>query len=486
LVPGDGIYPILITSALMHAPARDDHSLLGAIVRLHTCPANYHEPGTEEFALQTALWFQAFSLFLHMPLDAEMGECTTLELFCSERGRKGTMYLQAQALAQREGWFCPTAKLVPKFDEVLYPGKTPRPVLGNDPVVMAVYGPVVEGFINLLKETIDGWCFQTANGPLYLDFGGGKTQVEHSRWRSNARRFPSAWHVTCSGDDSLTIAPGGEEVENDFSKFDQSHSESLKLAELQFFSILGWTEIVELTESRAEVAYKSDNRRFKVTGNAGVGLSTGDPRTYLKNSMDNAVVVLLAVHTWKPAESFAVHFQDLCAQMGFTSKVTCHQPHQVATYLKSMWVPGSIDGQEDVEDVFMSLPSCILKAGKMLVDYRVYGLSVEEAASAVASSYGAIPEEMPISGVFFKKLRELGRKGKEHIVPSLEHSFFAKPVVGEGVHLNRTVAMAMCQERYGVSRQDILEAEAVISSVTALPSWIHHPMFHIMAARDYG
>jgi len=106
-------------------------------------------------------------------------------------------------------------------------------------------------------------------------------------------------------------------------------------------------------------------------------------------------------------------------------------------------------------------------------------------AFGVALSYGNVPKNYPILGAF---LNVLYCKGEWHKL------LFTKPVYSESqlyksvtdaTNLDREFCLMAMAERYNVTKNDLLRVEALLQTVSTLPTYVEDPVFDKLVVVDY-
>lgn len=309
-------------------------------------------------------------------------------------------------------------------------------------------------------------------------------------------------------------------LESDFSSFDQSQDEGpLIVARRVWMDAIGAADMVDCTPAGEKVGISAlfdeattcafqvqarsgsgaSSRGLKIRGNAGCQMPTGTAFTTLVSTVDDLLFWLFVLSKNKTVTQDSIEYASV--RLGFEVKSKFHAQLQAATFLKGWFFPGDSGWH------WLPLPSCVLKMGKTFESpAKMFPDSPNPLGMAswvLGSSYGNLPEDYPVAGVWAATLRQRWRPPSSEF-PHLEHSEGEwrwvgfpksmsyvlehnpyKPVVDAGTRVSRVVVLDAMQERYGVTQDEILELERVIKNAPTGPCVIVHPVLFKFWRVDY-
>lgn len=486
------LYPMIITQALMYAPAKTEVNLLFA------CAARLHLPvtGEQDESIVAARWEEAT---LHMvdiipegvvqPLTRE--QCAS---FLSTQKAKVYMEcaadLEAGRLRPVRGF--PFRKEVNvKTNETIAakefrgePSIKPRAivVLGNDyHVVHSVHARAVA---NRMHELFDGKWFTFSGCTVRIWFASGLTGAQLNEIGRAIQAGDNV--IAVAGDDSLCRNNAFDEpkhpcfgrgavFEGDLKACDQSQRHACLQNTCRIFLRLGVPQVV-VAEFYAMCCapYTARYKRVRVVGNPGPELPTGADETTIGNSLAVlSMLVMSFVHRATP--------EKIAYEMGFTLKVQYGNDVCERTLLKGTFLPDS-----NGELCYYPLPSLLLKVGKMqtdpkrLADSRSEGIRV--AARAMAQGMPTVPRNYPLLGPFLSALERSGQKTRK-VLSAAEDSWYKPSVSAAGV--DHVSALEFVCRRYSITIDDVNRCEALLNQINHVPMFVFDPVFDRLATVDY-
>jgi hypothetical protein len=281
--------------------------------------------------------------------------------------------------------------------------------------------------------------------------------------------------------------------EGDFSMLDSTLDGPICIREFATWALpLGVTpfEIDVLTAPQA-APYSARVGNVVIRGDSEEQFTTGSTLT----STHQTMITILAYH--KMLSTPDRDFTDTAAELGLVLKTQDHASLHTVQFLHMTYVPVTIAGVET--HCMCPLPGAVVKWGKVSSDpviiSRIPGEprpSIEEAtrrvAAGVAISHPEIPSNFPVLGPFLERMGQLSNGAdvavsRDRIIDDYAY----KPRVSKFSlsEKQRNQILNLHAERYECTVEDLLEVEALIRSVTSIPSYIQHPLFVKMAATDY-
>jgi len=403
-----------------------------------------------------------------------------------------------------------------KGDEVLYPRPypkgglwiKPRPISAVDPSIQADCGVPIHKATKVFKRNIglkNPW--KIGKWEVCFKMGSGLLSDELDAWYADSLEWVGQrtyrLSVIIAGDDLFYFERGGDEViifgESDFEKFDRTegvHAIGYEFKVLVLLKMLAKhirrlktcygkpivVQFMRLDDYRAKIAIKM------------VRL-TGGPDTTLGNSLVNQGSILHALYE---ADKRDLSFSDVLSscqlKLGLLAKLQRGTTN--ATFLKGWWVPAAIPGTAgfmlDGTKRWLPLPSQSVKAGKVLTNPKYIFRGNDEVenrkrmAYGVAKGYGSVPDNYPIFGALLAAYKN-APTDKSFVLP-VDVQFVEEhktKVVGDyEVHVPS--ALAMMEERYGISSAELEACDEFVRRSCVVPGFLCHRVFDIMAARDYG
>jgi len=488
------IYPVLITQRLLQQPANNETNLLAAaLMRVHNDPF----VGSRFTARERHHNWEKLGRYFCCHLIGDL-RCAVYSVEDNIRimGRKGAR-LQRAYVENMSGVSLFSGKTINlKWNETITSQKEvngiltmkPRAIQNLPPLTHALMGGEARSFADELHHLFDGRTFDLAGHSVRIFFASGYDQKK----LSDIGRAAQAGHsvFAMSGDDSF-VAWGGIRpsfgCEADQSQFDHTQDDGpMKFFMGQILRKFGLSdEFIALAYNACSSGYTLRKGRLFAKGSAGTQMPTGITTTTSFNSLST-----LAMFVW-----FILNedrFSDLAdagAELGF--KVKCFERDDVftSTFLKGWWQQG-----EDGVD-WIPLPSACLKIGKLLNNPieitrvirrgKKHRLGLQEAirqcSTSLAQSYGTVDRSYPILGEFLFTMSRLGKQPRR-VVGSLQESW--KPNMTH-VAVDRAVALEAIECRYGITVEEVISVEALLRSVTTLPSYIEHSVFDKLCEVDY-
>jgi hypothetical protein len=390
--------------------------------------------------------------------------------------------------AHARGEFSRVAKKVMMKANELLPfksgGVTPRAIVTVDPRIVASVQPYIYPLSHALKHDITGVPFEHAGITITLVFAYGRSAEELSSLFVETQNAPG-WVMWIAGDDSMIHTPDGEWIEGDFGGYDSTELAAAHRAQYAAYRKFGIPpyviDVFETERLKPFVAGWRGRRRASPEGSIRGpyrGRVTGHADTTVGNSLVHAIAVGSALGETASAvlatRSSAALTSVLAGRYGleFNAFYTRHP-----TFLKGWFV----------RDVWMPLPSAVIKLGKVMTDPKVMYPDVPDslacAAKGMALSPGPIPAEYPILGPFLQALLRLSSSCAAVETPYESHRRVATTTLHT---VDRDVALEMIEERYGITRIDVEALEAEYASIRDLPVLVCNPSVNRMAEVDYG
>jgi len=377
-------------------------------------------------------------------------------------------------------------ELMVKLDEHLVkPDLTmkPRMIANVNPVVQVAVGPQIRLASARLHEE---WTLRREEPVLtragvdyYIVYGVGLTDVEIGNTLTFSISRDNSVVIVVVGDDSVVFCNINGHwwcYENDFSQYDQSQDRPALELTWAYLEHLGVSsDDVEWLRRTSRAPYvwtsKHTGQRISVSRHERTMRDTGGPDTSLGNSILNAhlwMLVLTGTEILTP-EQLTARF--LSYGMGAKAHVFTSW-HKVG-FLKGKWFTYR-DGH-----VWAPCPSRFLKMGKIVGDPRTtlhpdLPDAVLDFAAGLASTYHAY-SQVPLIRAFVKRFYVPG-----HATAGRQ---LEKMVVGTGVELMDPLREAALY--YDISPDMFLEAESAIRA-SPIPAFFEHPVYWVLAERDYA
>lgn len=231
-----------------------------------------------------------------------------------------------------------------------------------------------------------------------------------------------------------------------------------------------------------------------VLGDSEPQFTTGTTITSGNQSMITATQITSYLRN--PGQSIIKH----AASLGLKLKAGSTDDIYAVDFLHMTLLPVTLLNGE-VRNVLAPHSGAFTKWAKISSDPRVVtkikgkqrleaGVALRVVADAVAKSHAEIPDNFPILGNLLRKFRSLGLDSSAYDIQpgQVIREYNYKPRVTKFTLSSdqRVFALERQAERYDCTIDDLLEVEALIDSVTSLPSFIMHPLLHKMATRDYA
>jgi hypothetical protein len=500
---GQGInrtFPILITHRLLHQPANTEKNLLAAIVhRLHSDPF-VENPNKE--AARHAAWRRLATLFIsHNLLWADPERIVEMEEVYAAMGKKGMRIRNAYQNVMSGGHLVDRKTVNLKWNETLSIGKVmngvatmkPRAIQNLVPEIHAQMAPFARVLNFVMHASFDGRIQDFCGTSIRLVFASGSTGAQLNdvgEWLSDG--IPT---FVASGDDSV-VSFGGLHPEFVFGEADQSafdHTQDdgpCKIFQGMIQEHLGFpAEFTNMAYKACSSAYSARRGRLSVWGECGTQMPTGITTTTTYNSL-----ATLAMWLWWLLRREEVSVDEAGAELGFKVKFSGAFSLHHVTFLKGWWIP-SFGVDQIWEQIWMPLPSAVIKLGKTITDpliitsYKNRGRRMQRSrkqairmcALALASSYKDVPLDYPVLGPFLYALLRCGLESKSAL-KSMEES--RRPRTTGGA-MNLRVCWDAFQHRYGVTPMDLFRVDKSLNLVYSLPAIVIDPVFDRLAEVDY-
>jgi hypothetical protein len=488
-------YPLLVTSGFLWQPANGPASLAMAILR-----RGYADPTEGKFATSEEErkhikavtkelesirgWMCSLPLSPEDQLDHE--ECAK-----AMGSAKGRNYMESlRSLEQGNAQF--RKKLQEKWNEFLK-GFKPRMITAFSTDVQNVTMQMARELTRIVKEHFNGENISTIAGKQ-VRFCVAKADPDSlNRYGMLVNDTTPLILISC--DDTLALANGtqwapffGKDNEADFSMFDQSEIESFWIEFQVWAKEWGYSEHwARFTFHCMMQAWKSVKKfpeHIKMNGKFHVHMGTGFSLTSIGGSLFN-------VSDWAKAIKDGLSIEECSKRLGLNIKTnTSISFEDGATFLRGWWVTA----KNGTDKIWMNLPSLSLKIGKVFKDPAIIARKIKTSISkenlvfkAVLSSLKGMPEDYPILGSMIKLSKRL--VGQDTTLDPLMNDPYIKEghahkAYGRG-ECDRKDVLRLMQIRYGLSEEDICEAEDLIDNVHDLPCFVSHPVFERMRDVDY-
>lgn len=341
--------------------------------------------------------------------------------------------------------------------------------------------PFVQAAVEVLKKSWNGQqTFRHRDVQFRLIYCSGMTQ---SQLTALVPLFSTGDVIIMqAGDDSAGRRRDGLFFENDFSMFDSSQNEQSRFSDDQFFLHLGIPTDVRrvLWDSYGLPAVVRLTYSGAVFSCPRVSRTTGGSNTTLSNTFQGTCANLAAEVMFPDQDATSVH-----AAYGFSAKVQTHQGFVgTMTFLKGWYLPTPTDV------VWIPLPSCILKAGGVRLNpcTMAHTKDVTEAVAQVLFAIAQnIPsaEEYPVVSAYRRWCLRYAHQGRV-LSSAVNESVFNKPTLDLPTRFEWDRIAELMTRRYGVSVQDLREAETLLDNAGPPPVSLNHSVFKRFAKIDYG
>jgi hypothetical protein len=218
----------------------------------------------------------------------------------------------------------------------------------------------------------------------------------------------------------------------------------------------------------------------KMTGQAHPHMPTGGAGTHFWGGKFHKWVWIYAIGERIP-------FTLACAHLGLKVKEQWHDRLEDATFLRG-WFHRAAPPAHGW--AFAALPSVILKAaGKLLKDPVAMARDPKGAEMFFSAIMAGIPLSLdyPIVGAF-RALATRCAGASERVQRLVNDAYIAEghryKVYG-GTQVSRESVLNSMFIRYGITPEEVEDAEALIGSVKRIPAFVVHPVFSKMAEVDY-
>jgi hypothetical protein len=491
----EGIYPLLWLSGTLWRPARCPRNLLVALCfRLHKDPFEKLDRGTIQEAFLHHAALMMVSVFDPGHQIPTFEESVQLMPACKrERIRRAHMEWMMYGNDADRG-----KSVFVKSDETINltlagpNGLTmkPRGVTNLNPISHAMTLPYARWLAACLKSIFDGtlrtYEYKGVRLVLRIKYAAGLTQ---SGLDELGKLFMSGdpTFAAC-GDDSLAVMATlawlfrAGVIESDYSAFDHSQKKD------SWASFLTWGRGVGLPDFVLDQWWKDSLSPYKVKasersgveirGKATQQMPTGLAGTTVINTGQTIGAFLYTI--WRAtsdAKAAAKGYAGLQAELGYTAKVQFPTRFQEATFLRGWW-------EYDVNGVlrWTCLPSAVLKLTKVCTKPSLIG-GYSAVAASLAGAYSGLDASTPLVGALVTRLSQVAGSTKA-TKPVLENEQFKARIL-EPVRLDRQQMMLKICQRYGVSPDEVEEAEAMILN-SPIPGAISHRVFNVLRDVDYG
>jgi hypothetical protein len=499
-------YPLLATSGMLYQPERDPWSTIVATAsRDFVDPYAFYDSPTCEAASMGVIAYRlqgAIALLTDIvrrvaPL---LPLATRQECAQAMRGAKGLAFTAAWLESDAMGMTHRTTVQV-KYNETVKAARLnpmgqvelkPRSVKNVHTSMQTHILPVSRMLAKTLKEVFDGETVFDIAGVLVriaIAHATPENMVRYAKLLQGDDMF-----ILISCDDTVvsagryTAVLGFAGQETDYGSFDQSQSGPFWDGDEEILSPIWdlptWWKLHDDINCAAVVANVSsgpgpDAPHMRLRAAIRRCMRTGVGTTSDLGSLHN-----IQSHVKWIIGGITVPFEKSCDELGLVAKVVYHQKTNGMTFLKGFFWDGT----------WNVLPSACLKLGKIMRDpVTLTGLPDAHVAASVmfqAVMAGVdVPPDYPLLGVFRSMSLQLNRAGG---VSGRALAALSDPVVSEDARFKmrharapRSAVLEFISERYGLSANEIIAAERLVSTVSSLPALVVHPVFDRLKAVDY-
>lgn len=489
------IWPIVMSSGLMYAPAKTEANLIfAAYARIH-CPI----VSTATPQMLETTWKLASMFMLQLYQNAALEPPTLAECASVWTGAKAKVFLDTAEKIEL-GRHRPTVKQsVEYFTKKELNVKTNETIAEKGPsiikprsiVVLGVehhvlHAPWARAVAKYMHTVLDGkWQTIKFFGLSPLDyrelhtriwFGSGLTGAELSEI---GRAIEAGDNVIAVAGDDIIMRIGTHVIEGDLSACDQSHSESCVRTCAGYYDHMGVpTDIVQDFIKSCAQPYVAAFQRVVIRGDPGYQLPTGSDWTTVDNTNAVLSMCLLIATTilLDPTTKPEIICANVANDMGFKLKAQMHDHVCHATFLKGLFLP-----DRDGKLCWFNLPSIVAKIGKIQKDPAQLG-GLKQLSRAMALGMGAVPRDFPILGSAVAAMYRCGQHTTK-IITAAEDGWYKATPTSNGI--DRSMALEIVCRRYGISAMDIRRVEHLYDSITDVPAFVIDPVLNILTARDY-
>jgi len=495
----NALYPVLVTNRLLWTPSNTARNLLVALLtRTHRDPFS----GRTDRDVRHARWEELGSLVVSAGVFSANAQVEyTLDECARAMGKRGRRIAEAGRTDDIVGPVHLKKSVSLKWNETISAQKDfgsvvtmkPRPIVNLDPIFHARMSPIARSLSDHLHAIFDGSVVNLGTVAVRVHFAAGYNQEKLSAMSADFDGvIPS---IAVSGDDSIMFLPGVGYLEADQTMFDQSQDEGpmVRFGTRWMLDAGLPPSFIDLVVRCCSQKYTVRKGRLEISGLQGCQMPTGVTTTTSSNSV-NTIAMYFYFLTQKLTRP-GLTLEQAGWELGFTVKVSYATDFGSVTFLKGWWrqtVAGAL--------VWLPLPSACLKLGKVLNDPVLITRSVKhvrgqrvvvrddpqtavrKVAFCLSRSYGAVPPSYPIFGSFLNALMRCSVDPGRDLGP-LEESW--KPKVELAFDLDREEAFDALLGRYGITREEALDVEDLLSTVDTLPCYVEHPVFDKLCDVDY-
>jgi hypothetical protein len=366
-----------------------------------------------------------------------------------------------------------------KYEENLTSGVKARSIISCCPTMLALLqGP--SRFAAKMLHGSDGIVQHIDGNKFRFTYAGGAQGCDYSAWLVTAQSSPDIIDILYGGDDSA-ISYQSRLWKLDYVHFDHSQKEPHIDAELKWWSVI-LPKVLKvsvgkllkraysmpvifkrrgtLNREKLRVMFKTESRKRRITG-----LSTTSVATSYSNLL---VVVAVSVATTKDEKKF-LDFKEF-------NKLGIEVSGGECTIDELDFFSGRFWLMEDGSREWGWLVTSALKMGKTLCPLKTKKALLQQAFS-VGKSTGLAGKGIPIISKMAETMIRLG-EGSEY-VPPLWAPY--RPKSYSDKRVNKVAAYEWMESRYGISKDEVLECESVLDSITSLPYLICHAAFAKLA-----
>jgi hypothetical protein len=477
------MYCLAITNGLLYMPANNPINLVASIrLRIHN---DVHQ-GLDDPEIRRDRWAKLATLCVSYGFFAQL-DCTVSVEECASfmSGPKRDRLLRAND-AELVSAFARRPKTINlKWNETLGLKETttgfdlkPRPITNVDPRYHSIMLPWARSLADHMHRVFDGSLFTIAGEQVSIWFASGATVT---MLREMYTSLTSHANVLLVAGDDILLRIKGMYAEADMSACDHTQDGGPFFgAGCIYWKALGASvEMVEALTACITDSYVAHSKGVAIKGSAGIQMPTGIATTTTQTSLH---IIMATVDYFRRVFEDNVGRHDLkavFADLGLKAKVQFHDKLANATFLRGWWTT----------DVWVPLPSQLLKLGKVLTDPRTIAgtkdraKAVRRVAYAIAASYKTIPRDYPLLGPFLGMLERLGEPFKAAADRVIE-SYAYKPQVGAFTLRESTVDAIMT--RYSLNQCDLDRVKDLCASIPSLPIFLHDPVFKRLQEVDYA
>jgi hypothetical protein len=270
--------------------------------------------------------------------------------------------------------------------------------------------------------------------------------------------------------------------EIDYSKFDQSQRNPHLEAEKVVLEALGvpphvTSYLLKLCSLKSRMRNRNPSVNVTVTLDPGKNRCrrvSGAPDTSFGNSVVNIVCYLIAHRGSFSAAAWR--------RAGLTAKYHKTGPSfEGMTFLRGMWMPC-----HNSVPVWTPLPSQLLKLGKIVYgDVPLSPYKTAMFARGLAQSFKGVSRDLPLLGPFLAVYDRLGTEPDARVKQALaSQRRYGISLQVDQPKPDRDAIIQIFEDRYHITRSDILRVERAFDEIQDLPTFFGDPVFTALSS-DY-